>query len=259
MSWLLPFALIGIGMAVFAARPRLPLAQSASEGLKPEHKALALWGGWLVTCLVFFSMVEGIFHAYYAIMLAPALGAAVGMGFALFWRWQAARPWVNAGLFLAAGVTVAFQVFTASQYGFQSALVYAPAILLTLGALLLFVKSLRPAAYVLVLTALVTIPLVWTGMTALDRAPNTALPTAVDAGAARQTPPRPVPALNEPNPADEALVTFLQANTQDVEYLVAVPNAHRGAMRHQSGCAIGLLLNICAVRANLWLRLQAAL
>ena len=63
----------------------------------------------------------------------------------------------------------------------------------------------------------------------LDRAPNTALPTAVDAGAARQTPPRPAPALNEVNQADGALVTFLQANTQDVEYLVAVQNAHTGA------------------------------
>lgn len=45
MSWLLPFALLGIVMAVFAARPRLPLSQSASEGLAPEHKALLLWGG----------------------------------------------------------------------------------------------------------------------------------------------------------------------------------------------------------------------
>ncbi|MGQ9841357.1 MAG: ArnT family glycosyltransferase [Anaerolineae bacterium] len=229
MSWLLPFALIGIGMAAFAARPRLPFTPNASEGLAAEHKAFVLWGGWLITCLVFFSRVEGIFHAYYTIMLAPPLGAAVGMGMALFWRWQAARPWLNAGLLLAAGATAAFQVFTAAQHGFQSALVYVPAALLTLAALLLFVKSLRPAAYALVLTALVTIPLLWTGMTVLDRAPNTALPTAVDASAAHQTPPRPVPARNEPNPADEALVTFLQAHTQDVKYLVAAPNAHIGA------------------------------
>jgi 4-amino-4-deoxy-L-arabinose transferase-like glycosyltransferase len=221
MSWLLPFALVGLGMAVFAAHPRLPL--------EPEHKALVLWGGWLVTCLVFFSMVEGIFHAYYAIMLAPALGAAVGAGMALFWRWQAARPRGNAGLVLAAALTVAFQVFTAAQYGFKSIVVYAPVALLAIGAILLFVKFLRPAAYLIVLAAIVFLPLMWTGMTVLDRAPNTSLPTSIDAGAARRTQPRPAPELNEVNQADSALVTFLQANTQDVEYLVAVQNAHTGA------------------------------
>lgn len=82
MSWLLPFALIALTGLLFAARPRLPL--------QAEHQAFVLWGGWLLTCLVFFSAVEGIFHAYYAIMLAPALGAAVGAGMTLFWRWQAA-------------------------------------------------------------------------------------------------------------------------------------------------------------------------
>lgn len=103
-------------------------------------------------------MVEGIFYAYYAIMLAPALGAAVGAGITLFWRWQATRPWVNVGLVIAAVVTVAFQVFTAAQYGFESVLVYAPAALLGIGAILLFVKILRLAAYLVVLAALVMIP-----------------------------------------------------------------------------------------------------
>lgn len=221
MSWLLPFALAGIVMTVFAARLRLPAA--------PEHQALILWGGWLLTCLVFFSMVEGIFHAYYVIMLAPPLGAMVGAGMALFWRWQTARPGMNAGLVVVAVATVAFQVFTAAQYGFESALRYAPVALLAIGAVLLMVKFLRPAAYLVVLAALVSLPFLWTGLTVLDRAPDVNLPSAMAGWAARQTPPRPAPALNEPNPADEALVTFLQANTQDVKYLVAVPNAHIGA------------------------------
>ncbi len=227
MSWLLPFALVGLVMAVFAARPRLPL--------EPEHKALILWGGWLVTCLVFFSMVEGIFHAYYTIMLAPALGAAVGAGIAQFWRWQAARPWVNTGMVLVAVLTLAFQIYTTDQYGvipegsFKSILVYLPLVLLALSAALLLVKPLRPAAYLAVLAAMVFIPFMWTRMTVLDRAPNVNLPSAIAAGAARQTQPRPAPALNEPNRADSALVAYLQANTQDVEYLVAVQNAHTGA------------------------------
>lgn len=229
MSWLLPFALIGVILAAFAARLRLPLS--------PEHRAFVLWGGWLMTCLVFFSAVEGIFHAYYTIMLAPALGAAVGAGVALFWRWQAHRPWVNAGLVLAALVTVIFQVFTAWQYGFESPWLYLPPVLLTGGAALLFVKSLRPVSYLIILAAMVMIPLLWTGMTVLDRAPNTSLPTSIDAGAARrpqplgyaQDTPQPAPERNEVNRADSALVDYLQANTQDVQYLAAVPSAQTGA------------------------------
>jgi len=216
MSWLLPFALVSIVLIVFAVRIRLPL--------EPEHKALVLWGGWLLTCVVFFSAVEGIFHAYYAIMLAPALGAVVGMGFIQIWRWQAHRLWAGALLAIAAMVTILFQIFTAYQYGLQSIWIYLPLVLLVVGVGLLLVRLLRPVAFAAVLVSMLVIPFIWTGMTVLDQSPDVNLPTSVDA---RQT--RPAPGLNERNPADEELVAFIQANTQDVEYLVAVPNAHTGS------------------------------
>jgi 4-amino-4-deoxy-L-arabinose transferase-like glycosyltransferase len=221
MSWLLPFALISITVAVFVTRLRLPL--------EPEHKALVLWGGWLLTCLVFFSAVEGIFHAYYAIMLAPALGAMVGAGIAQIWRWQAHCPWVNAFYVIAAVITIVFQIYTASQYGFQSILVYLPLVLLIGGVGLLWVKTLRPAAFLTLLTSMLLIPLLWTGITVLDEAPNTNLPTSIDAGAAHQAGSGTAPGLNERNPADEELVAYLQANTQDTEYMVAVPSSQVGS------------------------------
>ena len=211
MSWLLPFALVGLALTLLAARLRLPL--------ETEHRAFVLWGSWLLTGLVFFSATEGIFHAYYTIILAPPLGTMVGAGMALFWRRQIHRPWVNVGLLAAAALTVGFQVFAARQYGFQSPLLYLPAVLLVAGAGLLPIRSLRPAAYPVVLAALVTVPLWWTTLTALERAPDVNLPTAFAPGAARQTPP----------PVDQRLVAFLQAHTQDVEYLAAVPDAHLGA------------------------------
>jgi len=113
MSWLLPFALISIALTIFAVRIRLPL--------EPAHKALILWGGWLLTCVVFFSSVEGIFHAYYAIMLAPALGAVVGSGFGQLWWWSPTRMvqpnhrWVDALLVAAAIITIVFQIYTAAH------------------------------------------------------------------------------------------------------------------------------------------------
>jgi 4-amino-4-deoxy-L-arabinose transferase-like glycosyltransferase len=221
MSWLLPFALAGVLAMGFAVRLRLPI--------EPEHKALVLWGGWLLTCLVFFSAVEGIFHAYYAIMLAPALGAVVGGGFGQFWRRISQRPW-TAVLFVGAAIlTIAFQIFTAGQYGATSAWIYLPVILIIAATGLMLVPALRRGAYLMVLAALLTIPLIWSAMTVLDSTPEVNLPTAFDGNGSDQAGGARTPELNEKNPADEDLVEFLQANTADVEYLVAVPNAHSGA------------------------------
>ncbi|MBN1450975.1 MAG: glycosyltransferase family 39 protein [Anaerolineales bacterium] len=225
MSWLLPFALVGVVLVAFAARVCLPLAS--------EHKALMLWGGWLLTCLVFFSAVEGIFHAYYAIMLAPALGAVVGGGFGQLWWWppagmiQVHRRWVDALLVVAAIITVAFQIFTAAQYGEMPAWIYIPVVLLMVAAGFFLLPSLRRVGYVTVLAALLTVPLIWTALTVFDAAPEVNLPTAFDG--AQQTAPRPVPKLNEPNTADEDLLAFLQANTRDTEYMLAVPSSQVGS------------------------------
>jgi len=225
MSWLLPFALVGMLLVAFAARIRLPL--------EPEHKALVLWGGWLLTCLVFFSAVEGIFHAYYVIMLAPALGGVVGGGFGQLWRRppagmiQAYRHWADALLVIAAAVTIAFQIFTATQYGGVSAWIYIPVILLVVAAGFFLIAALRRVGYVTVLAALLTIPLIWTALTVFDATPEVNLPTAFDG--AQQTTPRPVPQLNERNKADGELLAFLQANTQDTKYMVAVPSSQLGS------------------------------
>ena len=47
---------------------------------------LVVWGGWLVVTALTFSLMAGIFHAYYTVALAPAVGALVGIGATLLWR-----------------------------------------------------------------------------------------------------------------------------------------------------------------------------
>ena len=42
--------------------------------------ALVVWGGWLLVTGLTFSFMAGIFHAYYTVALAPAIGALVGIG-----------------------------------------------------------------------------------------------------------------------------------------------------------------------------------
>jgi hypothetical protein len=176
-------------------------------------------------------MVEGIFHAYYAIMLAPALGAVVGGGFGQLWHWSPAgmirphRRWVDALLVLAAALTITFQIYTAAQYGATSAWVYIPVVLLMVAIGLLF--FLRRTGYVTVLASLLTIPLIWTAMTVFDSTPERNLPSAFDG--AQQTQPVSGSRLNERNEANSDLVTHLQANTQDTEFMVAVPDSHTGS------------------------------
>ncbi|MFJ8688857.1 glycosyltransferase family 39 protein [Micromonospora wenchangensis] len=78
ISWLLPAALIllvaGLVLAGRAART------------DRRRAGLLLWGGWLLVTGLIFSFMSGIFHAYYTVALAPAVGALVGIGTVLLWR-----------------------------------------------------------------------------------------------------------------------------------------------------------------------------
>src|SRR5439155_507360 len=51
-----------------------------------RRAALLMWGGWLLVTGAVFSLAKGIFHAYYNVALAPAIGALVGIGAVSLWR-----------------------------------------------------------------------------------------------------------------------------------------------------------------------------
>jgi 4-amino-4-deoxy-L-arabinose transferase-like glycosyltransferase len=78
VSWLLPAAL---GLFVVM----LVLTWRAARTDR-TRAAILLWGGWLLTTALTFSLMAGIFHAYYEIALAPAIGATVGVGAVALWR-----------------------------------------------------------------------------------------------------------------------------------------------------------------------------
>lgn len=227
MSWLLPFALISVLLALFGSKIKLPI----ESGI---HKALILWGGWLLTCVVFFSMVSGIFHAYYAIMLAPALGAMVGVGFAQLYQWGKRSSWVVVGLILAVLVTLGFQFFATTQYNEFSWWMLGSGILLGLGIVLMSVS--RRSAYAIILSAALVIPTYWSVMTVTNGSNNN-LPTAYEGQNQNgqdgflASPPQ---NQNDGNRGGDRsvnadLLAYLQANTQDVEYLMAVPSSQQGA------------------------------
>jgi len=71
IGWLLPLAIVGLAIAGWQRSPRLPISR--------QHQALLLWGTWLTSQVVFFS-VAGDWDPYYLAMLAPAVAALVGAG-----------------------------------------------------------------------------------------------------------------------------------------------------------------------------------
>ncbi len=75
IAWLLPAALmLGAGALWFARRDGRISA------------ALVVWLGWLLVTGLTFSLMAGIFHAYYTVALAPAIAALVGIGAVVLWR-----------------------------------------------------------------------------------------------------------------------------------------------------------------------------
>src|SRR6476469_6647434 len=78
VSWLIPSALIllAAGLWLRGRRPRTDLRRAA----------YLVWGGWLVVTMLVFSFMAGIFHEYYTVALAPAIGAVVGMGAVEAWQ-----------------------------------------------------------------------------------------------------------------------------------------------------------------------------
>lgn len=94
IAWLIPAALV-LGAVGLWLRRRFARTDVV-------RAALVAWGAWLVVTTLTFSLMAGIFHAYYTVALAPAIAALVGIGADLVWA-RRDRPWA---LGLLAGVTL---------------------------------------------------------------------------------------------------------------------------------------------------------
>ncbi len=77
ISWLIPGVLIGIVAVLWLTR-RSPRTDRTRAGI-------LLFGGWLLLTGLVLSYAQGIIHPYYTVVLAPAVGALVGMGAGTLW------------------------------------------------------------------------------------------------------------------------------------------------------------------------------
>ncbi|MCU1362102.1 MAG: glycosyl transferase, partial [Ilumatobacteraceae bacterium] len=78
IAWLLPAALICIVAGLWITR-RTPRTDRT-------RAAIIVWGGWLIVTALVFSFMQGIFHEYYTVALAPAIAVMVGIGADLLWK-----------------------------------------------------------------------------------------------------------------------------------------------------------------------------
>lgn len=98
ISWLLPISVLGLAIGLIA------------QGRKPRtdqaRAAFMLWGIWLAIHAGLFSLSSGIIHEYYTNAMAPAMGALLGGGAVIAWRWmrerESSRSHVAAGIIVAA-------------------------------------------------------------------------------------------------------------------------------------------------------------
>lgn len=180
ISWLIPAALIAIvGLLIVTLRAR------RTDRIRA---ATVLWGSWLVVTGLVFSFAAGIIHPYYNVVLAPPIGALIGIGSVRLWQ---SRGHLWARIFLAVGValSVVWAFFLLERTpGWHPWLRYAvlaggalTAVVLVVLPLLRMRASLGAIVAAVALAFLVAAPLAYSAQTA-STPHSGAIPSAGPAG-----------------------------------------------------------------------------
>ena len=223
VSWLLPFALLG---------SILVLAVVARKGLGDEKvRSLSFWVLWLLPMALYFSFTTGLWHAYYLIMLAPAIAALTAIT-----AWALSRVFSQRhglGWALTAcltAVTLAFEILTFRQYPQYAVTVALVSVVCWLiGVALLAWKTGRTwsvclAGAFLCISLLIS-PLLMSALTVFNTHPEVALPNA-----GPDTHSNEAPAVNELLTGSEKIVLdYLLANTAPGDYLLATMSSHQAS------------------------------
>jgi 4-amino-4-deoxy-L-arabinose transferase-like glycosyltransferase len=90
VAWFLPAALGGLIVGL--------VTRAKAARTDPARAGYILWGGWLLVHVLVFSLMSGIIHTYYAVVLAPAIGALVGGGATELWRRRDRTDWARIAL-----------------------------------------------------------------------------------------------------------------------------------------------------------------
>ena len=238
IAWLLPLAILGAVALAWQRRPRLQRDR--------QQQSLVLWGMWLLTMGVFFS-VASFFHPYYLTEMAPAVCALFGIGLVVMWQDYRRSPHDKSGgykrgwlLPLALLLTAVEQAYILASYpAWGQWLIPLMAVLCVLGAVILIVVRLVPrirvnvrsvryllAALSIGVLALLIAPTVWAAIPVVQNT-ETQLPQAGPSqgndfggfgGNGRG-------GQGQNASVDPALVRYLEANQGKATFLVATPSS----------------------------------
>ncbi|MCW2823110.1 MAG: glycosyl transferase [Aeromicrobium sp.] len=145
IAWLLPAALALLVLGV--------LLQRRAGRTDRQLTGLVVWGGWLLVTGLTFSLMAGIFHAYYTIALAPAIAALIGIGASILWEHRGS---VVAGLgaaFVLAMTSVMSFVLLGRSADFLPWLRWAVLVIGLVSAFLIVLARLLPRRAVLAVAA----------------------------------------------------------------------------------------------------------
>ncbi|HEY0757268.1 MAG TPA: glycosyltransferase family 39 protein, partial [Ktedonobacteraceae bacterium] len=219
ISWLLPCALLALLALAWQHRPSFKKDR--------QQQSLLLWGTWLVTMGIFFS-VASFFHAYYMTTFAPAICALFGIGIVVMWRdyrlanW---RGWLLPIALVASAVEQIHFILSNPAWGtWLIPLIAIPCVLVALilsGARLLMHHSVSQRVLVpllsLSLAALLLTPAIWSAMPALQ---NSAIRTPSARPGTQGDMIR-----DDNSTANPALIRYLEAHAGHATFLAAAPSS----------------------------------
>src|SRR2546421_332389 len=231
IAWLLPFALLGAVALAWQRRPRLQSDR--------KQQSLLLWGIWLLTMGIFFS-VASFFHQYYMTVMAPAIAALFGIGVVTMWQDYRRGGWRGWLLPIALVATVAEQVYILSQYPTWGQRLIPPLVVLggiAVGALL--IARIAPRLHLRAPGRRVLVPALTAGVLVLMLAPTVwaAIPILTSTqGDTLVAGPTQTTSFggnvgggqSAKSSSDAAPIRYLEAHQGTAKYLVAVPSS-RGA------------------------------
>jgi 4-amino-4-deoxy-L-arabinose transferase-like glycosyltransferase len=218
--WLLPVALLGMLALAWQHRPHFQEDR--------QQQSLILWGTWLLTMAVFFS-VASFFHQYYLSTLAPAICALFGIGVVVMWQDYRHSGWRGWLLPLALILTAIEQIhIIASDPSWGTWLIPLIAIPCALAAVFLLAARLVPrmrfnarvlgSVLCVGLLALMLTSAVWSTIPVLaNEASN--LPVAGPGGQSAG-------GLGGSSTVNTALIRYLEAHQGSAKYLVAVVSSN---------------------------------
>jgi 4-amino-4-deoxy-L-arabinose transferase-like glycosyltransferase len=238
--WLLPLAILGTIALAWQRRPRFKEDR--------HQQSLVLWGTWLLTMGIFFS-VASFFHQYYMTVFAPAIAALFGIGLVTMWRDYRRGGWRGWLLPIAIVITIAEQIYILTSYpAWGKILIPILAILgvIAVGALVgarVFPRLEHKARYLLpalslgILAMMIT-PTVWatipvltsTQADTLTAGPSSTSGSSFTIGSGQSSGSRQgtnFGGRQDETTANSSLLKYLEAHQGSAKYLVAVDSSNQ--------------------------------